>query len=80
MSLLHDDAYSIGLFNPLANAHYKIWKSCLHFKVVKFDHFEIGIVYHLPRPKKLDGVSCTYPVLDDVGCTTIALLAVSHIC
>ena len=48
--------------------------------MVKFDHFEIGIVYHLPCTQELDGVSGTNPVLDDVGSTAFALLAIGHVC
>ena len=42
-----------------------VGKAGLHSKVVKFDHFEIRIVYHLPSAKKLDGVPCTNPIFDD---------------
>ena len=47
--------------------YHKIGHTSLHSKVVKFDHYEIGIVYHLPCTQELDGVSGTNPVLDDVG-------------
>ena len=55
-----------------------IWAS-LHSKVVKFDHFEIGVVNHLPSTQKLDCVSSTNPVLDNVGSTAFALLPIGHI-
>ena len=47
--------------------------------MVKFDHFEIRIMYHFPCAKKLDGISRTYPVLDNIGCAAFALLAIGHI-
>ena len=62
-----DSARIANLLNPLAGTQGEVGKACLHPKVVKFDHFEIGIVYQLPRAKELDGIAGTYPVLDDIG-------------
>ena len=53
----NDNSNSTSLFNPLRNAQDEIWQTGLHSKVVKFDHFKIGVVYHLPRTEKLYGVT-----------------------
>ena len=57
----------------------EVGKTGLHSKVVKFDHFEIRIVNHLPSSKELNGIACAYPVLNDVSSTALVLLAVCHI-
>jgi hypothetical protein len=73
-SFFDNDTDGIGFLNPLAYTHNETWQTCLHSKVVKFDHFKIWIVYHFPSTKKLNSVSCTNPILDDVGSTAFALL------
>ncbi len=79
-TFLHNDANGICLLNPFTHAHDETWQTCLHSKVVKFDHFKIGIVYHLPSSQKLYSIASAYPVLDDVGSTAFTLFAISHIC
>ena len=74
---------------PLANrelqTHSHWWEQwlCVWNVVVwtikRMRHFEIGIMYHFPSTQKLDGVSGTNPVLDYVGSTAFALLAIGHI-
>ena len=76
-SLLHDDADCIVFLNPLAHTYHKVGQTSLNSKVVKFDHFGIGIVNHLPRTQKLDGVSGTNPVLDDISARLCLPLAIS---
>ena len=57
----------------------EVRKTGLHSKVVKFDHFEIRVMNHLPSSKELNGIACAYPVLNDVSSTALVLLAVCHI-
>ena len=49
-------AYCICFFNPLCSTKHKAWQTCLHFKVVKFDHFKIGVIYLFPSAQILQSV------------------------
>ena len=47
--------------------------------MVKFDHFEIRVMNHLPSAEKFNGVTVPQPVFYNVGRTIIALFGSCHI-
>jgi hypothetical protein len=71
IAFLYNYAHGIGFFNPFRNAKYKAWQTCLCFKVVKFHHFKIRVVYLLPGSQKFKCVTCSYPILDYIGRTAL---------
>ena len=56
-TFLYDYADCICTLYPLRCSKYKRRKSGTHSKVVKFDHFKIGVVYHFPCSKKFNSVA-----------------------
>ena len=65
---------------PFRSTQHKGRQTCTHSKVVKFDHFEIRIMNHLPSTKKFNSVAVSQPVLDYIGRTVVALFGSCHIC
>ena len=64
---------------PLFRAQREGRQTCLSLKVVKFDHFEIGVEHYLPRSQKLKRRATAYPVFYDVGGAGLAAFSFRHI-
>ena len=56
------DSRLICTLYPLRCAKYKRRKSGTHSKVVKFDHFQIGVMYHFLCAKKFNSIAVSHPV------------------
>jgi hypothetical protein len=61
----------ISGFYPSLRSKRKAVGTCLVFKGIEFDAFNIGIVYLLSQTAKLNGIPCTQPVLNDIFYSTI---------
>ena len=72
-SSLRNYTYSVCLFYPFGCAQHETRQTCLHSKVVKFDHIKIRIVYDLPRAQELQSTSISNPIFDNIGSTRLIM-------
>lgn len=66
-AFLHDYAYCICALYPFRNTQHKRRQTCAHSEVVKFDHFEIRVMYYLSSAGKFNSVAVPQPVSQHHG-------------
>lgn len=72
-SLFNKNTDGIGTFYPFRSTKNKRRQTCISPKVVKFDHFKIGIVNYFPSSKKFNRIAVSNPILDYISRSTISL-------